>query len=136
MLGLLGLRSEVVGDGIGALERLSQGGISLVLMDCQMPRMDGWEATRRWRDSERSAATVHASHLPIIALTANAVVGDRERCLAAGMDDYLAKPFSQDALQAVLVRHLPMGVDNNGPCASSAVTAPPSNPAPPTPAAP
>jgi len=152
MLEQLGLRSRLAEDGHQALARLAEGGIDLVLMDCQMPHLDGWEATRRWRAQE---AATGARRLPIVALTANAVVGDRERCLAAGMDDYLAKPFSQQALSELLARHLPQPVeqtvetaaeqaagqaagqpaDNPPPCVSSEATEPPLPP-PPTPAAP
>ncbi|MEM6793194.1 MAG: ATP-binding protein [Acidobacteriota bacterium] len=98
----LGLRFEVVSDGAAALERLADGGFSLVLMDCQMPEVDGYEATRRWRQRE-----LGGGHLPIIALTAHAMEGDREKCLAAGMDDYLSKPFTQDDLGSMIQRWLP-----------------------------
>jgi len=70
-----------------------------VLMDCQMPVMDGFEATRRWRAHEQQMG-VH--RLPVVALTANAITGDRELCIAAGMDDYLTKPVSREQLEDVL----------------------------------
>jgi CheY-like chemotaxis protein len=69
-------------------------------MDCQMPVMDGFEATRRVRERESSEGT----HVPIIALTANALAGDRERCLAAGMDDFVSKPFHKETLRAAIAR--------------------------------
>jgi len=105
MLAQLGLRSRLAGDGRQALAELDRGGVDLVLLDCQMPVLDGWEAARQWRRQERERGAT--ARLPIVALTANAVAGDRERCLAAGMDDYLAKPFTREALVAVLVQHLP-----------------------------
>jgi CheY-like chemotaxis protein len=101
MLKRVGLDVEVAEDGLAALARMRSGGIDLVLMDCQLPLMDGWEATRRWRRSES-----RGQRLPIVALTANAVLGDRERCLAAGMDDYLSKPVDLEALIAVVTRLL------------------------------
>jgi CheY-like chemotaxis protein/HPt (histidine-containing phosphotransfer) domain-containing protein len=73
----------------------------LIMMDCQMPIMDGFEATRRVRGREQAEG---GNRVPIIALTANVMQGDRERCLAAGMDDYLAKPFKRQQLEAVLLR--------------------------------
>jgi len=73
----------------------------VVLMDCQMPGIDGYETTRRLRQREASR------HLPIIAMTANAMKGDRELCLAAGMDDYLSKPIRLDRLREILSRYLP-----------------------------
>lgn len=100
MLKHLGLQVEVAEDGLAALERMRGDGIDLVLMDCQLPALDGWEATRRWRRNETGP------RLPIVALTANAVLGDRERCLAAGMDDYLAKPVEMAQLAAVVQRRL------------------------------
>ncbi|MFA6070556.1 MAG: response regulator, partial [Janthinobacterium sp.] len=76
----------------------------VILMDCQMPEMDGFEATRRLR---RMEAQQGRDRTPIIALTANAILGDRELCLDAGMDDYLAKPYTRAALLAVLARWRP-----------------------------
>jgi CheY-like chemotaxis protein len=73
-------------------------------MDCQTPEMDGWTATRLIRQRETGARPV--GHLPIIAMTANAMRGDKERCLAAGMDDYVAKPINPAELRAVLHRWL------------------------------
>ncbi len=72
-------------------------------MDVQMPEMDGLEATAAIRDKEKRSG----KHLPVIAMTAHAMVGDRERCLAAGMDDYLTKPIRPDELTGLLARYLP-----------------------------
>ena len=100
-----GLRVSVAEDGLKALEAVSGERFDLVLMDCQMPEMDGFEATRRIRAAEASGA--HDSRrLPIVAVTAGAVEGDRERCLVAGMDDYLTKPFRQTMLHAMLAKWL------------------------------
>ncbi len=100
VLDRLGALCDVVENGRLALDRLQHGGYDLVLMDCQMPVMDGYEATRAWRRHEQETG----SRLPIIAMTANAMHGDREKCLEAGMDDYLAKPVSREELAAVLAR--------------------------------
>ena len=78
----------------------------LVLMDCQMPVMDGFEATRVLRGKEAVNADSHSKRLPIIALTAHAMEGDRKVCIDAGMDDYLSKPFTQDQLREMLERWL------------------------------
>jgi signal transduction histidine kinase/ActR/RegA family two-component response regulator len=101
MLEALGVDVTVASDGRDALDRLSAAQFDAVLMDCQMPVMDGFEATRAIRGREGGGAA-----LPIIALTANAVVGDRERCLAAGMNEYLSKPFKLEQLGDVLGRYL------------------------------
>ncbi|MEL6448311.1 MAG: response regulator [Pseudomonadota bacterium] len=98
MLERAGYAVEHVDRGRIALQRLAEGGVDVVLMDCQMPEMDGLEATRRAREAGHS--------VPIIGLTANAMPEDRARCLAAGMDDYLAKPFTNDALRAVVAAAL------------------------------
>jgi len=103
MLELMGLTVTVAGDGQQALDRLRQTPYSAVLMDCQMPVLDGWQATRQWREHERRTG---ATRTPIIAITANAVSGDRERCRDAGMDDYLAKPYELDDLANIVRRHL------------------------------
>jgi len=106
MLERFGLQAEVAEDGDEALQRLHQRAYDAVLMDCQMPGLDGHEATRRWRAHE---AALGLPRLPIVAVTANAVPGDREACLSAGMDDYLAKPFDMNELGALLQRHLGPG---------------------------
>ena len=100
MLALHGLEVSVANNGREALQKIEQQHFDLVFMDCQMPEMDGFEATRHIRDDERQQKS--DTPLSIIALTANAMQGDRERCLQAGMNDYLAKPFSQSKLEAVL----------------------------------
>jgi signal transduction histidine kinase/CheY-like chemotaxis protein len=91
-------------NGRAGLNAAKIGGFDLILMDCQMPEMDGFEATRQIIAHERSNGLPHT---PIIALTANAIRGDRETCIEAGMDDYLAKPFRFEALMAKLDRWLP-----------------------------
>ena len=92
---------DEVETGQLALAALARQRYDLVLMDCMMPVMDGYEATRLWRASE--AATC-AARTAVIALTASAIEGDRERCLAAGMDDYLAKPFTASQFAAMIGR--------------------------------
>jgi signal transduction histidine kinase/CheY-like chemotaxis protein len=99
----LGCVADVAASGQEVLEALERIPYRLVLMDCQMPVMDGFEATRRIRAQQDDRARV-----PIIALTANAMEGDRERCLEAGMDDYLSKPLKPESLKAILERWLPV----------------------------
>jgi len=97
----LGADVTVVANGRLALEAVTASPFDLVLMDCQMPEMDGYEATRQIR-----AAAIRSGErpIPVIAMTANALSGDRDRCLEAGMDDYLGKPFKQDELREVIAR--------------------------------
>ena len=100
MLEKAGHRVDLVSNGREAVEALGRKPYDLVLMDCLMPQMDGFEATRAIRAAE--VGTVR--HVPIVALTANAMQRDREECLAAGMDDYLTKPFTKQALTAAVER--------------------------------
>jgi signal transduction histidine kinase/AmiR/NasT family two-component response regulator len=104
-----GLAVICVEDGQQALQRLAEGGFDLVLMDCQMPVLDGLDATRRFRAREAAEAHGGDERLPIVALTAGAMDADRESCLAAGMDDYLVKPFKAVQLDAILARWLRRG---------------------------
>ena len=104
MLKKCGIEADVVATGLEALDALLGVAYDLVLMDCQMPEMDGYEATQRIRERERGQR-----RLPVVAMTANAMVGDRERCIEAGMDDHIPKPVRIEALQQVLSRWLPMG---------------------------
>ena len=105
MLEKLGLSVSLAVDGSEAVEQVCRQNFDLVLMDCQMPVMDGLEATRRIRAWEASREPGRAA-LPIIALTATALPSDREACAAAGMSDFLGKPFSGDTLGRMLARHL------------------------------
>ena len=100
MLRRLGAVPTLASDGEQALRQLATTSFDLILMDCHMPVLDGYQTTRRLREQE--AGPEH--RIPVIAMTANALAGDRERCLEAGMDDYIAKPVSLATLSAVLAR--------------------------------
>ncbi|MFT3816314.1 MAG: response regulator [Rubrivivax sp.] len=104
MLKNMGCEFEIVPNGQEALAAVRRGGFDLVLMDCQMPVMDGYAASRAIRDWEDGLG--EPTRVPIVALTANALVGDAEACLAAGMDDHLAKPYTRKQLAAKLARWL------------------------------
>ena len=106
MLERLGLGADVAADGREAVQSFGRQPYAAILMDCQMPELDGFEATARIRAREGTSR-----HTPIIAMTASAMRGDRERCLAAGMDDYVSKPITIDGLRAVLERWLPLDSD-------------------------
>lgn len=108
MLQILGCQADVAANGQEAVEAVARTGYDLILMDCQMPVLDGFAATaaiRRWEQTQGRP------RLPIVALTANILKGFREQCLAAGMDDYLSKPFEQEQLAAMLEHWLPKSGD-------------------------
>jgi two-component system, sensor histidine kinase and response regulator len=100
MVERMGHRAIVVADGSDAIERWNQGDIDVILMDVQMPKMDGFDATRRIRQQEQAKG----GHVPIVAMTAHAMTGDRERCLQSGMDDYVSKPVNRARLEQALAR--------------------------------
>jgi CheY-like chemotaxis protein len=104
MLQSLGCQVDLVDTGQQAVAAVSEVSYDLVFMDCQMPEMDGYEATRAIRSLEDQDKV--RARLPILALTAHAMEGDRERCLAVGMDDYLAKPVTKEDLQNALEKWL------------------------------
>jgi len=115
----LGYTVDVAENGIEALAAIAAGSYAAVLMDCQMPEMDGYEATRQLRLLEREGG----SRLAVIAMTAAAMDGDRERCLAAGMDDYVTKPVRSAAVDAVLTKWID-GADGDIDAVPSAVEGP------------
>ena len=100
MLEAEGCEMATACNGVEALRLCETAAFDIILMDCQMPEMDGFTATAALRAQEQGTLR----HTPIVALTANALLGDRENCLAAGMDDYLTRPFARDAIRAVLAR--------------------------------
>jgi CheY-like chemotaxis protein len=108
LLSKMGHRVDTVGNGKEAIEALSAAPYDLVLMDVHMPEMDGLEATRRIRKLETKTGR---PRLPVIALTASTLEGDRQICFDAGMDDFLAKPLNPDALRATLKRFAPGAVN-------------------------
>ena len=105
MLKALGCTWEIVPNGQEAVTAFEREHYDIILMDCQMPGMDGYEATRLIREIERASGS--GLRRPIVALTANALVGDAEQCLAAGMDAHLAKPYTRKQLASILARWLP-----------------------------
>ncbi|WP_141739253.1 response regulator, partial [Stenotrophomonas sp. BIIR7] len=127
LLQVLGCTVTTANDGEQGLAQLQRQTFDLVLMDCQMPVLDGYSATRRWREQE---AEQGHTRLPIVAMTANAMAGDRERCLQAGMDDYLSKPVNRESLQACLLRWQ-FRMEDNAADARNVRAAAPSAPSPP-----
>ena len=112
MLEKMGYRTHAVANGAEAIAALKAFSYDLVIMDCQMPKLDGYETTRQIRDPE---STVRNRRIPIIALTAHAMKGDQERCINAGMDDYLAKPVKPDELERVLEKWLRKPIEEQTP---------------------
>lgn len=112
MLQRIGVSAKIAGNGVDVLSALEQETFNVVLMDCHMPVMDGFEATQKIREREMNLSL---PKLPIIALTANAILGDKENCIAKGMDDYLSKPFTVEQLHKILTQWLPLVelADNN-----------------------
>jgi CheY-like chemotaxis protein len=102
LLGKLGHDVALASNGAEAVRMQRESRFDLILMDVQMPDMDGFEATRLIRDEQE----ILGNRIPIIAMTAHAMTGDRERCLNAGMDDYVSKPINRQSLQQALARHL------------------------------
>lgn len=102
ILELMDLEVEVAENGKEALEKHQTKSFDVILMDIQMPEMDGFEATKAIRTNEGQN-----KHTPIIALTANALTGDREKCIEAGMDDYIPKPIEADKLEELMKKYLP-----------------------------
>jgi CheY-like chemotaxis protein len=97
----LNMNADVVSNGLEVLKALASSSYDIVLMDCMMPEMDGYETTRLIREREGG----NSKPVKIIAMTANAIKGERERCIKAGMDDYLAKPVSEAEFRAILLRN-------------------------------
>jgi CheY-like chemotaxis protein len=105
LLQKMGADVQVAATGLEALRALREADFDAVLMDCQMPELDGYEATRRLRSI---AGAVRNPNIPVIALTAHALATDRSKCLAAGMSDYLTKPINPNQLRESLARVLPV----------------------------
>jgi len=106
-LDLLGIAADSVNDGVEALEAWAAGRYNAVLADIHMPRMDGYELTRRIRQAEKAGE--RSGHTPVVAVTANALKGEEERCIDAGMDAYLVKPVKIESLRTTLERWLAVG---------------------------
>ena len=102
MLQSFGCDVTLVDNGKAAIDSVFENRVDVVLMDCQMPVMDGFEATRTIRLRESQNTDSERGPIPIVALTANAMKDDRNECLAAGMNEYLSKPYTRDQLAAVL----------------------------------
>ncbi len=104
LLSLIGISFDVAENGKEAFEMMGRGSYDVVLMDCQMPVMDGYTATRSRRTLEQERSLIR---IPIIAMTANAMAGDREKCLASGMDDYMSKPLNRGLLEQTIRKWMP-----------------------------
>lgn len=127
MLSVLGCDADVAGNGREALDAIAAKRYDLVLMDCQMPVMDGYAATRALREMEKRSG---GDHLTVVALTANALAGDSDACIAAGMDGYLSKPFTIRKLGEMLSRMLAAGGKGDSVAAADGGVEPPELPTP------
>jgi two-component system, sensor histidine kinase and response regulator len=112
LLEKLGYGADIAADGAQAVALAAITRYDIIVMDCSMPEMDGFQATAEIRRRQQEGSL---PHFPIIALTANAMAEDREKCLAAGMDDYLSKPVNQSDLRAMLERYLGTDSGNSQP---------------------
>jgi len=128
MLEALGCRVALARNGIEAVEMAQKEPYDLILMDCQMPDMDGFEATRRIREQERNAVNFMGRHVPVVALTGGSSTVSVENCKSFGMDDYLGKPFKVEELRSLLLKWRPDGqkeevsVEKYNPVANSVCT--------------
>ena len=118
LLGLIGITYDIAENGKEAFDMMGKGRYDVILMDCQMPIMDGYTATRSRRTMEQER---NLPRIPIIAMTANAMAGDREKCLASGMDDYMSKPLNRGLLEQTIRKWLPK---ERKPAASIEITKP------------
>ena len=121
LLMLMGISYGGAFNGKEALEQLDKDSYDVVLMDCQMPIMDGYTAVRILRQNEEASG----KHMPVIAMTANAMAGDREKCLRAGMDDYMSKPLNRALMEQTLRKWLPAGAKSRGETAAAKPTVAP-----------
>jgi CheY-like chemotaxis protein len=117
----LGYSADAVANGLEVLDAVERVPYDLILMDCHMPELDGYDATRRLRQLEVSRDWPHKTRLRVVAMTANAMKGDREKCLAAGMDDYLSKPVALAELRRVLEATEPDGPSQRAPSVGAPV---------------
>ena len=101
MLEMMDCEVDIAEDGKEAFDMYNENSYDLIFMDVQMPEMDGYETTRKIRDIEGKD-----KHIPIVAITANALTGDKEKCIESGMDDYISKPIKGEILEEMLTRYL------------------------------
>jgi len=133
LLKQIGILADIANDGLEGIQAFRRKSYDLIVMDCQMPRLDGWECTKAIRKLEATSGT--GRRVPIVALTAQALPGDREKCISSGMDDYLTKPVDADLFINAIQAHLagtavpvPLPVPGSGTAGLSPTVAAPSEP--------